>query len=189
MYKQRLSLATILGAFILIFTSCSDEPIDTVLAAQLDEYNNSTGGGSGTTGGGGTIVSGNFTATVAGQSFVADATAGTYATVNSSNVLTITGIKSSGEYIGIQLINPTVGTFVVNALGGNQTLSYRENSTTTDVYDLNTGSGSYSNTNGIPILNIQNSSLYTTYTDEGLVLYIDPKNSSIYDISENYYYT
>lgn len=63
------------------------------------------------------------------------------------------------------------------------------NSTTTDVYDLNTGSGSYSNTNGIPILNIQNSSLYTTYTDEGLVLYIDPKNPTIYDISENYYYT
>jgi len=171
MIKQRLSLATILGAFILIFTSCSDEPIDSVLAAQLDEYNNSTGGGGGNTGGGGTIVSGNFTATVAGQSFVADATAGTYATVNSSNVLTITGIKSSGEYIGIQLINPTVGTFVVNALGGNQTLSYRENSTTTDVYSaFNPTTAQPTGTLTVSSLDLINKKVSGTFSFTGYVL-------------------
>ena len=64
--------------------------------------------------------------------------------------------------------------------------------TTTDLYDLNIGTGTYANANGIPVLNIENSivkGLYTTYTEEGLVLYIDPKNPEIFDISDNYYYT
>ena len=50
MLIKRFSLAALLIVSVLIFSSCSDEPVDSVLAAQLAEYNSSnqvsTGGGS-----------------------------------------------------------------------------------------------------------------------------------------------
>ncbi len=55
MNAKRLSLATILLASILSFSSCNNEPVDSVLAAQLAANNSNTGGG-GTTGGGGSTV-------------------------------------------------------------------------------------------------------------------------------------
>lgn len=50
MLIKRFSLAALLIVSVLIFSSCSDEPVDSVLEAQLAEYNSSnqvsTGGGS-----------------------------------------------------------------------------------------------------------------------------------------------
>ena len=170
MNKQRLSVVTMFITFLLILSSCTNEPVDPVLAAQLALDNASSEGG-GTTGGGNSVASGVFTATVSGQSFVADATAGTYVTVNSSNVLTITGIKPTGEYIGIQLVNPTVGTFVVNTLGGNQTLSYRENSATTDIYSaFNPTTSQPTGTLTVASLDLVNKKVSGTFSFTGYVM-------------------
>ncbi len=133
----------IFSILILIFSffSCSNEPVDPVLLNQLNQQNIdiSVVNNGGTNNGG--ITGGNFTATIDGLNFSADATTGNLSTINGVNVLSITGSKPSGEYIGIQLINPTTGTFVVNQLGGNQTISYKQDASTPDIYaayDINT---------------------------------------------------
>ena len=62
----------------------------------------------------------------------------TYTTVpDVGNILTITGIKTSGEYIAIQMANPSVGTFIAdnNTAPENEiSLSYRPSLGSTDIF-------------------------------------------------------
>ncbi|SRR5690554_521278 len=74
------------------FTSCNDEPLE-------GEFLEDTGGGM--------EMGGQFTATVAGQPFVADAASG----IDNDGTLLIAGSKVSGETVSISVENAEVGTF------------------------------------------------------------------------------
>lgn len=134
---KNLKLSTLFLFLILSFSfiSCDNEPLDPALVAQLTTPG--TGGGSGGNGGGGSgpeVQTGEFKASIAGLDFVSNSSVGTLTTVNGVNVLSITGIKTTGEYIAIQIKNPAIGSYVINSVTGNQVISYRENATTTDIY-------------------------------------------------------
>ncbi len=145
MIKQQFSLAIILIASIFIFSSCNNEPIDTVLAAQLAEYNSNTGAGGGG-GTGGNSGTGFFKADFNGQNWVATAasaniyngkielvgmkggqnegfgfilngtTAGTYS--SSTNLLSFSPANSTDAYIGINPnnANEVAGSVVINGI-------------------------------------------------------------------------
>ncbi|MBC7524663.1 MAG: lipocalin family protein [Flavobacterium sp.] len=165
MKNIKLLLLTSLATFLF---SCSNEPVDPALLAQINTPTTVTNAG--TTGG--TVVSnGNFTATIDGQSFSADATAGNLITVNGANVLSITGMKPSGEYIAIQLVNPTTGIFVVNALGGNKTISYKQDATTPDIYGaFDPSTGQPTGTLTISSLNLVTNKISGTFSFVGHLL-------------------
>ena len=104
MIKQQFALAIILLATIFTFSSCNNEPIDSVLAAQLAESNSDilTGGS------GGNSSSGFFKADFNGQNWVATAT--------SANIyngkIEIVGMKGAqNEGFGFILNGTSVGTY------------------------------------------------------------------------------
>ena len=121
----------LITTFLLI--SCDNEPLDPILVSQLTNPGSGSGGNGGGSGGG-VIQTGEFTAVIAGQNFVSESSVGTYISANGSNILSISGIRTNGEYIAIQIKNPALGSYVINSLSGNQIISYKENSTTTDTY-------------------------------------------------------
>ncbi|MFN8274681.1 MAG: DUF6252 family protein [Flavobacteriaceae bacterium] len=105
----------LISSFALI--SCDDEPVDPALLVK-DETNTP-------------INTGTMTALVDGDSFAATSMTGTYSALpdGAGNLLTVTGIKSNGEYITIQMANPLPGTYTGNnntAPETNITMSYRE---------------------------------------------------------------
>ena len=109
---------------MLFLVSCENEPVDPALLIA-----GPSGPGTNT---------GVFTAVIDGGNFTAGSKAATYITVAGvGHVLTVTGIKSSGEYIAIQMANPSVGTFIADnntAPETNIILSYRPNLATTEVF-------------------------------------------------------
>lgn len=130
---KNLKFSTLFLFLILSFSfiSCDNEPLDPALVAQL------TTPGTGNPGPiipGEEVQTGEFKASIAGQDFISDSSVGNYVTVNGGNVLTISGIKTTGEYIAIQIKNPAIGSYVINSVTGNQVISYRQNATTTDIY-------------------------------------------------------
>lgn len=105
------------GLISLSFISCDDEPVDPALLVK-DQTNQPTNTGS-------------MTALVNGDLFTAGSMSGTYSALpdGAGNLLTITGIKSNGAYISVQIANPLPGTYVGNnntSPETNITLSYRE---------------------------------------------------------------
>ncbi len=103
--------------FPFVMISCDDEPVDPALLVkdQTDQPTNT----------------GTMTALVDGDLFTASSMSGTYSALpdGAGYLLTITGIKSNGEYISIQMANPLPGTYIGNnntAPETNITLSYRE---------------------------------------------------------------
>ncbi|WP_396143458.1 DUF6252 family protein [Flavobacterium sp.] len=111
------------------FISCDNEPIDPTLLAQIAANSSSNGNNSST---------GSFTANIDGVNFTAESVAASMLNVpTNGNILSIVGVKSSGEYIAIQITNPTIGTFVANNNSNPLqavTLSYRQNTTTSDIF-------------------------------------------------------
>lgn len=108
----------------LSLISCDDEPVDPALLVR--ETNNQP------------VNTGTMSALVDGDLFTAGSMSGTYSALpgGAGNLLTVTGIKSTGEYITIQMANPLPGTYVGNnntAPETNITLSYREN-LNTDIF-------------------------------------------------------
>jgi Family of unknown function (DUF6252)/Lipocalin-like domain len=170
---KNLKLSTLFLFLILSFSfiSCDNEPLDPTLVTQLTTptpVNPGTGGG-GT--GGGAVQTGQFTATVAGQSFVSDSSVGNYVTVNGGNVLTISGIKTTGEYIAIQIKNPAIGSYVINSVTGNQVISYRQNATTTDIYSAtNYTTGQPTGVLIINSLNFTTKKISGTFSFDGYLL-------------------
>ncbi|WP_395052058.1 lipocalin family protein [Flavobacterium sp.] len=172
---KNLNLATLFLFLILSFSfiSCDNEPLDPALVTQLTTPG--TGGGSGGNGGGGgtgpEVQTGQFTATVAGQNFISDSSVGNYITVNGTNVLTISGIKTTGEYIAIQIKNPAIGSYVINSLTGNQVISYRQNATTTDIYSAtNYTTGQPTGVLIINSLNFTTKKISGTFSFDGYLL-------------------
>lgn len=101
----------------LSFISCDDEPVDPALLVK-DETNQP-------------VNTGSMTALVDGDLFTASSMSGTYSALpdGAGNLLTVTGIKSNGAYISIQMANPLPGTYVGNnntSPETNITMSYRE---------------------------------------------------------------
>ena len=134
----------LLSVFVLLVSvfnlvSCStNEPVDPVLLNQLNANNAANNNSGGNNNGGGTTTEGNFTAIIDGVNFSADAIVATLVnTASFGNALSMTGVKSSGQYIGIQISNPSVGTFVANNNSDPQhtiTLSYLENLNSSDIF-------------------------------------------------------
>ncbi len=114
MNNQRLSLATILLASIFIFSSCNNEPVDSVLAAQLAEYNNSTVI-SGTTGGGstGTIT----TSSVVGTYLLTAFNTSIPTDLNSDGTASTNQLSETNCYNNMLLTLNSNNTFVANSKG------------------------------------------------------------------------
>ncbi len=142
MFKQQFSFAIIFLATIFTFSSCNNEPIDTVLAAQLAESNSTILNG----GTGENTSSGFFKADFNGQNWVATATsaniyngkielvgmkgaqnegfgfilngtsAGTYS--SATNLLSFSPANSTDSYLGFNPNNSTevVGSVIVNGI-------------------------------------------------------------------------
>lgn len=108
-------LLSLITSFTLI--SCEDEPVDPALLIRDNtEIPSNTG---------------TMTALVDGDLFTAESMSGTYSNLpdGAGKLLTITGVKSTGEFITIQMANPLPGTYVGNnntAPEANITMSYRE---------------------------------------------------------------
>jgi hypothetical protein len=135
MNKQKLSVAIIFIFSMFLITSCTDEPLDPVLAAQIAANNSSSGGNS---------SAGTFTASVDGSNFSANSIIANM--VNNpitGNTLNVIGLSSSGEYISITLVAPAVGTFSANSSSDPThpaILSYQQSSSSSDVYTANDAS-------------------------------------------------
>ena len=114
MIKQRLSLATILIAFILIFTSCSDEPIDSVLAAQLNAYNASTAGATNT---GGTNTGTITNSSVVGIYLLTAFNTSIPTDLNSDGTASTNQLSETNCYNNMLLTLNSNNTFVANSKG------------------------------------------------------------------------
>jgi len=148
---KKIKITSILVVLFSIFmTSCSNEPIDPVLASQLENPSNN-GGSSGGTGG-----SGVFKADFSGQTWLADnyeaniyngqiqivgtkgtgnqqegfafllngSSAGTYD--STSNLLAFTTSNSNYQYLGLNYANPTqnIGNVIITSINAdNHTIS------------------------------------------------------------------
>ena len=101
--RDSISSVLILILSIFFFTSCDNEPVDPVLASQL---NNPTNGGG--TGSGGAGSTGLFVADFGGQTWVANSTEA----IMYSNSINIGGLKTSnGQTFAFALNGNTVGTY------------------------------------------------------------------------------
>jgi len=93
----------LIALIALQFTSCDNEPLTGNFVAD-DGIN--------------TAADGEFRASVDGTEFIADAVT---AVLSTSNLLAITGVKAgTGESISLAVENAAVGTFSIDAGGGNQ---------------------------------------------------------------------
>lgn len=115
-------LFALMSAFA--FVSCEDESVDGALLIDNPP--------------GPILNAGIFTASIDGSSFSAGSKSATYtAEPGIGYILTITGIKPSGEYISIQMANPSVGTFIADnntAPETNVILSYRPSLGSSDIF-------------------------------------------------------
>ncbi|HIB37440.1 DUF6252 family protein [Mesonia sp.] len=95
-----------LALFTLMAVSCDNEPLEGDFA---DPNAGGSGGGSGTPGG-------NFTATIDGNSFVADGALAITQSTGNGVQTGITGVNLSGNSIAIQLLDEGVGSYVLSNL-------------------------------------------------------------------------
>ena len=146
MNKQNLSSSIIFIFSLFLMVSCTNEPVDPVLASQLAANNSSTSTGGETNTGGGSTT-GSFTAKIDGENFIGQNTIATYTTTTFGNQFSITGLSNDGKSISIQILNPTMNTFQANfdishllvlqyqdiALGSNGMFSSYNSSSSTSV--------------------------------------------------------
>lgn len=164
MNKPKLLVSILFLFSIFITFSCSNEPVDSLLAAQVAENNANGGNGGGSS-------SGNFTATIDGANFTAD---NIVANMTNNpilgNTLNIIGLKSSGEYISVTLVAPAVGTFTANNSFDPlhpAILSYQQNPSSSDIYTASNSSMSPTGAITITSFDSANKKISGTFNFDG----------------------